>query len=193
MSISKTKTPHHAGSHSPEYALLGFLYQQAGHGYELHQRLTTELGYIWGVSQSQTYAILKRLEIQGSISATHEEQKKLPARLHLQITEAGRRQFEQWFNTSSGGSVRAIRLEFLTRLYFARKLFPDIVQRLIEDETADIQATLARMEKILATIPPEQTFNRLGLELRIRQLNSVLDWLKECRKEFVKSPRKKKT
>jgi DNA-binding PadR family transcriptional regulator len=34
----------YASALSPEYALLGFLAQKAAHGYELHQRLSNELG-----------------------------------------------------------------------------------------------------------------------------------------------------
>ena len=84
------ESPNSHRSRSPEYALLGFLYSHSDHGYDLHRLLVAELGQIWHVSQSQTYAILKRLESQGYISATTVEQEKLPAIQYLQITPAGR-------------------------------------------------------------------------------------------------------
>jgi len=177
---------HHSGARSPEYALLGFLYEQPKHGYNLHQQLITELGHVWHVSQSQTYAILNRMETQGYISSTTLKQEKLPARQILEITAAGRRRFEDWLHTPSGSSVRAIRLEFISRLYFANKLFPDMVQTMIEDESADITTALTRLKTAQKTIPPEQPFNRLSLELRIRQLHSVQAWIIECRKTFEK-------
>src|SRR5690349_23848304 len=59
----------HAGNISPEFALLGFLIAGPSHGYDLHQRFVTELGQVWHLSQSQAYAILKRLEQRGDISA----------------------------------------------------------------------------------------------------------------------------
>ena len=34
----------------------------------------------------------------------------------------------------------------------------------------------------------EQLFNRLGLELRIRQLSSAIDWLHECRRVLLEHP-----
>jgi DNA-binding PadR family transcriptional regulator len=173
---------HHGGTHSPEYALLGFLYEQPNHGYILQKQLVTELGHVWHVSQSQTYAILKRLVNQGDISSSILEQKKLPARQLLELSSRGRRRFIEWLQTPSGGSVRAIRLEFITRLYFAQKLNPELIQTMIEDESADINAALTRLEMARAAIPPEQPFNRLSLDLRIRQLHSVRDWLIECRK-----------
>jgi PadR family transcriptional regulator, regulatory protein AphA len=180
------KKQHHAGSHSPEYALLGFLYDQPNHGYNLHLQLVTELGHVWHVSQSQTYAILKRLVKQGDISSITLEQEKLPARQILEITTAGRRRFRTWLRTASGNSVRAIRLEFITRLYFAQKLFPSKIQKIIEEESADINAALTRLELARRAIPAEQLFNRFSLDLRIRQLHSVRDWLIECRKTLEK-------
>jgi len=176
--------PRHIGTHSPEFALLGLLYEHPKHGYALHRQLVTELGHVWHVSQSQTYNILKRLEMQGWISSTTQEQEKLPARQNLQITEAGRRRFEQWLEATSGSSVRAIRLEFITRLYFAWKLFPNKLQPILQAQFAEINSTLARLEVSQTTIPPEQRFNLLSLELRIQQLHAVRDWVNKCRKTF---------
>jgi DNA-binding PadR family transcriptional regulator len=174
--------PHHLGARSPEYALLGFLYRQPNHGYNLHQQLVSELGYVWHVSQSQTYNILKRLEAQGYISSTILEQEKLPPRQLLQITATGHQRFKEWLETPSGSSVRAIRLEFITRLYFAQKLFPEMIQTMLEAQSVELNTALTRLEINRKNIPPQQTFNRLGLELRIQQLQSVRNWLIKCRK-----------
>lgn len=167
---------------SPEYALLGFLYKQSNHGYDLHRLLIAEFGQTWHVSQSQTYNILKRLETQGYISSTTVEQEKLPAIQYLKITKAGRRHFEAWLEASTESSVRAIRLEFITRLYFAQKLTPERILPMLNAQTTEIQNMLARLEASLAAIPEGETFNRLSLQLRIQQLKSVVDWLDECRK-----------
>lgn len=171
-------------SHSPEFALLGFLYEQPSHGYALHQRLISELGNAWHASQSQTYNILKRLEGQGDVSSTLQDQEKLPPRRILQITKAGRRRFNEWIKTPSGGSVRGIRLEFISRLYFSRKLFPGMVQKLIEVEANDIQRALTRLEVSRQTVPTNQVFNRLSLELRIQQLRAVSAWVTTCYDAF---------
>ena len=178
------KSPVSHRSRSPEYALLGFLYSQPSHGYELHHLLIAELGQTWHVSQSQTYAILKRLETQDYLSSTTVEQEKLPAIQYLKITPAGRSRFELWLETPTGSSVRAIRVEFITRLYFAQKLAPEKILPMLEAQTTEIQNALARLEASLAVLPDGQKFNRLSLQLRIRQLESILDWLVECRKAF---------
>lgn len=118
------KQPHHIGTLSPEMALLGLLYKEAGHGYDLHRTVNTDLGHVWHLSQSQAYAILKRLEAQGDVSVEKIPQEKLPSRQLLQMTEQGRENFLNWLNAPSGGSTRAIRMEFITRLYFLKMYFP---------------------------------------------------------------------
>ena len=171
----------YASALSPEYALLGFLAQRSAHGYELHQRLVTDLGQVWRVSLSQTYNILNRLEAQGFITGTVQEQAKLPARRSFRLTAAGRRRFNTWLHSPAPCSVRTIRVEFTTRLYFAQALSPERVPDLIEVQVVEVQGGLARLQSLQAELHPDQTFNRLGLDLRIRQLASLLDWLTECR------------
>jgi DNA-binding PadR family transcriptional regulator len=176
----KTQNPHNS-ARSPEFALLGFLFDHANYGYQLHQLLVTELGYVWHISQSQTYAILKRLVNQGDLTSTLQDQEKLPTRQLLQITPAGRRRFKEWLEQPTGSSVRAIRLEFLTRLYFAQNLFPESLTKMLSAQITEVESALARLKNIQNGVPPEQTFNRMGLELRIRQLGSIRTWLDECR------------
>ncbi len=171
----------YASALSPEYALLGLLTQQPTHGYDLHQRLATDLGHVWHVSLSQVYNILTRLEERGFIAGMVHEQAKLPPRRQFRLTPAGRRHFEAWLHTPTGSSVRAIRVEFITRLYFARARNKRLAVDMIDSQAAETRASVERLQAILAELPFEQTFNRLGLELRIRQLASILDWLAECR------------
>jgi DNA-binding PadR family transcriptional regulator len=170
----------YASAHSPEYALLGLLSQRQAHGYELHRRLVEELGEVWHVSLSQTYNILTRLERQGYITGKTFEQEKLPARREFQLTPAGQSHFEQWLHMPTGCSVRAIRVEFITRLYFASALNKELARGMIRVQTGEVEQGIWRIREALAVLPAEQTFSRLGLSMRVRQLSSVLDWLSEC-------------
>ena len=171
----------YTGGLSPEYAVLGLLAESPAHGYDLHQRLMADLGQIWHCSLSQIYNILKRLESQSYIAGEVQEQPKLPARRLFHLTEAGWGRFEAWLYNPTPASVRAIRVEFTTRLYFIHALNPEKVPSLIESQSAAIQVGLARLERNLVEIQPEQIFNRLGLELRLNQLRAILAWLEECR------------
>lgn len=175
------KQPHHIGTLSPEMALLGLLYKEAGHGYDLHRTVNTDLGHVWHLSQSQAYAILKRLEIQGDVSVKKIPQKKLPSRQLLQMTEQGRKNFLGWLNAPSGGSTRAIRMEFITRLYFLRMYFPKKITKAFEQQRAEAGTHIQRLEATLAELPVEQIYNRMSLEMRLKQLKIILEWLDESR------------
>jgi len=175
---------HHIGNISPEYALLGFLIAGPSHGYDLHQRFTVELGHVWHVSQSQAYAILKRLEQRGDISARVVEQEKLPARQMLHITEAGRRRFFEWLELGIGRTARSIRLEFLTRLYFTQLHRPENIAHIYKAQSDEIETTITRLESLVEHLPPEQPFNRLSLDLRLHQMKLIQNWMAEIRTQF---------
>jgi DNA-binding PadR family transcriptional regulator len=171
----------YVGALSPEYALLGLIAQQPAHGYELHQRLEAELGEIWHISLSQTYNILNRLEARGFIDGRQQEQDKLPARRQFRLTQAGSQRFEAWLSAPSGCSVRAIRVEFMTRLYFAQLRDPNLAKKLLDIQIAETRVGLEHLKFKATKIPEGLSFNRLGLQLRLQQLSSILDWLAECK------------
>lgn len=169
---------------SPEYVLLGFLYQYPGYGYELHRKLVDEFGYIWHVSQSHTYNILKRLESHGFITAALIEQEKLPSRQLFHLNESGLHRFNTWLDTPTKCSVHAIRLEFITRLYFIYLYQPTKILDAIRLQIREVQIGLLRLEEMHLSIPEEQTFNCLALDLRIKLLRSIIRWLDECLETF---------
>jgi PadR family transcriptional regulator AphA len=177
------------GSVSPEFSLLGFLSQSPAHGYELHQKLTAELGQVWHLSQSQIYSILNRLEGKDLIEGHLQEQEKLPARRLYKLTAAGRARFEEWLSSSSRPSARVIRIEFITRLYFANSRDPELAEQLIAEQILDMQARLEQLQELQSSQPAGQVFNQLGLDLRIRQLGSILDWLNSCRDTLAGDPK----
>jgi DNA-binding PadR family transcriptional regulator len=175
---------HHSGNVSPEYALLGFLIAGPSHGYDLHQRFQMELGHVWHLSQSQAYAILKRLENRGDISVKLIEQEKLPARQVLHITKSGRRRFFEWLEQGIGKTARSIRLEFLTRLYFAGLYSPEDIAQIYKSQYTELEATVLRLQNLLEHLPPNQIFNRLSLDLRLRQMRLIQSWMTEIRTQF---------
>ncbi len=171
---------HQTSRLSPEYVLLGFLYKTPDHGYDLNKRMATDFKNIWHASQSQTYNILKRLEAQGYIFFTQVEQEKLPARQLFHITEKGIHRFDTWLNHPTKPSVHSIRVEFISRLYFMQLYYPEKVSRMIQEQVKVVEEGLNQLEEDMRNLPAKQTFNRLALELRIKLLNSVIDWLNDC-------------
>ena len=176
--------PHDIGTLSPEMALLGMLYEAPGHGYELHRKVVNDLGHVWHLRQSQAYAILKRLEAQGDISMEKLPQVKLPTRQLLHMTPQGRKRFLEWLDSPSGGSSRAIRLEFVTRLYFLQMYMPEKLAQAFARQKKEAEKHIKRLKEMRAEIPPEQIYNIMSVDLRLEQLKSVLEWLDDCQNYF---------
>ena len=176
--------PLRSGSLSPEYALLGFLVAGPDYGYNLHQQIVNELGGVWHLSQSQAYTILKRLENQGDLSTRLVEQAKHPDRQVLKITAQGRRRFTHWLKEGTAQNARAIRLEFLTRLYFSNRYKPADTRAIFNTQYRTIRENLKRLEHLLHELPANQTYNLLSLDLRVRQLKVIQDWMNEIGVRF---------
>lgn len=166
-----------AAALSPEYPVLGLLIEQPCHGYELNQRVQEQLGELWHMSESQLYSLLDRLEDAGLLRGVEEEGHRRPDRYVFHPTAAGRDHFQRWLREPSGTSARALRIEFLTRLYFARRAEPEFIEGLLSEQRGRIKEDLTRMERRLRAMSPAPAHNRLALELRIIQLEAILDWL----------------
>ncbi len=169
---------------APQYAVMGFLYFEPLHGYELHRRLETNLREVWRIPQNQAYNLLKRLEREGLVESSRQDQPPLPPRSLFQLTPLGRQQFEAWLYSPSPCSVRALRIEFLTRMFFACQISEDLPVHLMQEQETAIRAALEKLEQRMAAIPEQQVFNRLSLDLRIRQLAMLSQWLETCEPNF---------
>ena len=169
---------------SPEFPLLGLLEIAPAHGYELHQKLNEQLGEIWRASRSQTYNILARLEEHGYIRGTTEEQASRPSRRRFDLTTSGRERLEAWLVTPTAPSTHAIRLDFMSRLYFLYQRNPQTAQAAASEQAKVIEAHLKELTQRQTALDPQMQFNRLGAEMRIRQLTSLLDWLRELSDEI---------
>jgi DNA-binding PadR family transcriptional regulator len=176
--------PHHIGTLSPEMALLGLLYGGSDHGYDLHSKVINDLGQVWHLNQSQAYSILKRLESRGDIISEEIHQEKLPPRQLLSMTEQGRQRFLKWLEAPSGGSTRAIRMEFVTRLYFLSMYMPDRLPEAFVRQREEAKMHIKRLKKTRSELPAGQIYNFMSLDMRLKQLQMVLEWLDECQQYF---------
>lgn len=171
-----------------ELALLGLLRQSPRHGYELYQELMRPDGLwaVWRLKQSQLYALLARLEREGYLTVTVQTQATRPPRKVFRLTRAGQAAFRQWV---SGPvlSPREIRLDFLLKLYFARREGGAVARQLIEAQRAICQARLedeqARAEQFQQSQPDSWLFS----QFRVEQLKSLLNWLALCEQTLTAS------
>ncbi len=136
------------GDARPEYVFLGYLAEGACHGYVLYQRFAKDLEGLWHISESQMYASLKRLEKRGWIAPLQEETQN---RQPYGLTGKGQAAYEGWLWTPTGASPRLLKLEFLTRLYFAMRRDMDEAYGLVESQRGALEAELDRLLQDLST------------------------------------------
>lgn len=159
-----------------ELALLGFLQQGSQHGYRIHQMISDPagLGLIWHLKQSQLYALLTKLEGDGYLTSTLQNQEPHPPRRVFELTALGHKVFFDWL-TSPVAVPRLIRQEFLAKLYFVREN-KDMVQQLIQTQRVICQNWLTEIKKQLTASEP-MSYRRVMYQYRLGQIEALRHWL----------------
>ncbi len=180
-----TVTKHRVSDARPEFVALGFLYAGSTHGYDLYRQFERHLGQLWHISQSQLYATLKRLESRGFIAGAAVMDANGPERRCFSLTDKGRSHFDSWLAVPSIPGPRFIKLEFLTRLFFARFLGTLSPTEMLSGQISAIRDEVRRLEPLYERLAVGDTFSRLGASFRLAQLRSIRAWLEdEVRSEF---------
>ena len=162
---------------SPQPVLLGFLMLGPKHPYELHQEFSRELGRVWHIGQSHLYAYLKQLAEAGMATVKTEATPNRPSRNVYQITPAGQEKFLNWLHQPTQHS-RHIRLEFLARLYFFRRLSLPGLDQLVADQKALFQSRMESLSRAIAETDDE--YWRLVLEFRQSEMQAIIGWMDRC-------------
>lgn len=167
-----------------EHAILGLLLLDdgAGHGYDLARHFAEgqPLAGVIRLEPGMLYHHLKKLSRSGWATASLEHQGSRPPRMVYRITDAGRAELRRWLREPVA-HTREIRLEFLVKLYFARRLDPHLAQRLVAEQLETcrrLEASLAaQLERAQAAGNNDPEFSRLVLDLRLRQTRAAIAWL----------------
>jgi DNA-binding PadR family transcriptional regulator len=169
-----------------ELALLGLLHlaPEGSHGYDLSRDFSSDglPGAILRVEAGMLYHYLKRLEKSGLVSSTIELQDARPARQVYHLTPGGQEVLVQWLQEPVV-HTREIRIEFLLKLYFMRRIQPEQVKALIRDQ---LELSVRMMDELTARfeelqeieIDIDRKFLQDSLSLRMSQTNASIDWLR---------------
>jgi PadR family transcriptional regulator, regulatory protein AphA len=172
----KTKIPAESPRNPAEYAVLGALERNPAHGYDLYHYLSTSVGAIWNLKISQVYALLGRLENEGLVSHQRLAQEKRPDRKIFTLTDEGEKVFKEWVGQPVR-HVRGLRLEFLSKLHFARDMGRGTATRLIKAQMAVLEEKYQGMrQKAKST---ETFMETQALRYRLLQTKAALAWLQE--------------
>ncbi len=161
-----------------ELALLGFLREGPLHGYEIHRRLSDPagLGEVWRLKQSHLYALLSRLAEEGYLASTIKAQETRPQRRQYRLTKVGRTTFMDWVQEPVARG-RDIRLDFLTKYFFAEREGHKVVERLMRKQRSACQGWLRQQQRQAEAARETRPFEWKVCQFRIGQIESMLSWL----------------
>jgi DNA-binding PadR family transcriptional regulator len=165
-----------------EYSLLGLLASTSAggvHGYDLARQYTHgALGEIIRLESGMLYHHLKKLDRYGMITTQIERQADRPDRQIHTLTPHGREQLDRWLREPVR-ATREVRLDFLLKLFFTRRLVPSHLGELIGQQRA-VLATLANSlaTQLSASATDNDAVERqMVLRLRQVQTEAALTWL----------------
>ena len=165
---------------SPQPLIVGLLMAGPAHPYSIYREMNDSLGRVWRIGRANLYARLKRAELDGLVGVETAEQESAPDRNVYRITDKGRKVFLAWLCGSSE-RVRDIRLEFLARLYFFRRLDLDGLENAIELQKSVLASRIKSLEnEIIQAAQSHDDYWRLVLEFRRSEAKAVIEWLDAC-------------
>src|SRR5439155_11358500 len=149
------------------------------HGYELAAQLQpeAELGDALRVDLSDLYAALKRLERRGYVTSHVEAVGTRPPRRVYRLTEGGEIEFRGWL-TEPVRHNREIRIDFVLKLYFQRRLAPEQVPDLLGRQLAAALDLLARFQRESRDFP-DGSFAWILRQMRLSAVQGTISWLEE--------------
>ncbi len=164
-----------------EYVLLGMLYQNPAHGYDIYKKIhdMESLSLIWQVKRSKLYYLLEKLEKQKLLEATYIPVENRPDRKQYRLTEKGQNAFLAWIETPVE-VARHVRLLILARLHFALQIGQEIALNLIKKQRAQCQTWIESMQAQLDALENPDFIIQQAFSFRIGQIQAMQDWLDEC-------------
>lgn len=176
-----------------EHAILGLLALDGdgagdglGYGYDLARHFGDgqPLAAVLRLEPGMLYHHLKKLDRVGWIAADGPAPETRPARQVYRLTPAGRSELARWLGEPVA-RTREIRLEFLVKLYFARRLDPARAARLLAEQRDRCRRLEGSLEGQLgrgddgssAGSTQDRAFLHLVLDLRLAQTRAAIAWL----------------
>jgi len=168
-----------------ENVLLALLDQKPMHGYELHQELRNNKGIplVWNIKLSMLYAVLEKLEENGYLSTQIVEGETYPRRKCFHITDSGKDILQNWLITPVH-RIRDFRQEFLGKLIISRRYSRQYALDLIHKQKAACEAWLSELKMSIQAHNQENIDEWLVYSFRIKQIEGMIEWLKDCEDEF---------
>ena len=178
---------------SAKHMIMGALIDCSLHGYDMKKKVFKKGFGDFGINDGQLYPLLKKLEKEGLIHKEVVQQEGMPNRHKYSLTKEGRRDFQEWLE-SSEGEERSIRYEFMrkdvfvVRCNYIRRLEKSKAVEKMESQMEIVERTIkdflwARQRMIEKKVDP---YRIKILEYGIKKQEARLEWLREFLEEIKK-------
>ena len=177
--------------------LLGMLAIESMSGYDLGLTIRASVGYIWNESYGQIYPNLKKLAVDGCVSAKTERQTGKPDRRIYSITEKGRARLKAWLAVPPQPEIP--RNEMLLKLFFGDQIPAPVLIGYVEHMAEERRALLkvlerAEREEIAASQHyPGAPYWRMAARFGQMEMRAHLRWAEETLAELTKMGRKRRS
>jgi DNA-binding PadR family transcriptional regulator len=176
---------------SAKHMIMGALMDCPLHGYDMKKKVFKKVFSDFGINDGQLYPLLKKLEKEGIIRKEVVQQEGIPNRHKYSLTKEGRREFQEWLE-SSEGEERSIRYEFMRkdvffiRCNYVRRLDKDKAIKKMESQIEIVERTIedflwARQRMIEKNVDP---YRVKILDYGIKNQEARLEWLREFLEEI---------
>jgi DNA-binding PadR family transcriptional regulator len=163
-----------------EYAALGFLLEEPMHGYALRTRIEQGFGSLWRVASSQLYQVLRRLETHALLERAATEADAGPSRIVYRVTDKGASTFWDWAEAPVH-AMRDVRVEFVGKLYFTRRLRLSAVGPLIDRQIAALKSMQEHIQSHAPSESDDPTLQSAWQAFQLSTLDQFDQWLRELR------------
>jgi len=173
---------------SIKYGLLALLRDSPGYGYQLRAQFEEATGSAWPVNIGQVYTTLNRLERDGLVAKTGEDDE---GHVVYEITETGAAELRTWFARPIPLADRP-RDELAVKLALAVTVPGVDVAALVQAQRGHVQTALQELTRLKLRADSPHLAWSLVLEAKIFQAEAEIRWLdhvegKVCRTQ--QSPR----
>jgi DNA-binding MarR family transcriptional regulator len=128
------------------------------------------------LGKSQIYALLDRLEREGLVIHERVGQENLPAKNIFSLTTEGSEVVEEWIEQPVY-HIRDMRLEFLTKLWFARQASAVRERYLIEKQLEVCREKAVNLARLQHSC--EDQVGGLSIAFRLTLVKATIPWLED--------------
>jgi len=169
---------------SQELILLGLLKEGPKHGYEIKRRINQMHALFAGVKISSIYYPLSVLEKRGLVSKKNVQAGRRPLRLVYNLTEKGKRRFEDLL-TKSFLDFRRPQFSLDLSLYFLDYIKPIILRRKLRARLIILKKLLKDIKKLKASLKKKKPSLELILEHDLKMVHAEVEFLSHLIEKII--------